>query len=226
VLLTDWAALDLPDTLDAPWASPDGRRPLGPGWVEVRVEDEARRIDPNRPAVPDVLKRLVAELDLPADLVPAIEDWIDGDDEERAGGAERSWYAGRPGAVTPANEPLRSLGELGLVRGFDVDLLARLRPFLTVTGEGRVNPNTASPEVLAAWLGDPHRVRDMLAARAETPIACGQLAGCTQRSRHFRVTAVAGVGDVRRAVEATVWIAGREPEIVDWRRLVPPDDAE
>ena len=69
------------------------------------------------------------------------------------------------------------------------------------------------------------RVRDMLAARAEAPLACGRLAGCTQRSRHFRVTAVAGVGDVRRAVEATLWIAGREPEIVGWRRLVPPDDA-
>jgi len=36
---------------------------------------------------------------------------------------------------------------------------------------------------------------------------------------------VAGVGALRRAVEATVWIAGREPEVVAWRRVVPPDDA-
>jgi general secretion pathway protein K len=225
VLLADWAALGLPDTLDAPWAAPVGRQHLGAGWVEVRVEDEARRLDPNRPAAPDVLARLLSALDLPAELAPAVEDWIDGDDETRAGGAERSWYADRPGAPVPANAPLESVGELALVRGFDVETLERLRPFVTVTGEGRVNPNTAPPEVLEAWLGDPRRVRELLAARVRAPLGCDDLPGCTQHSRHFRVTAVAGVGEMRRAAEAIVWIAGREPEVVGWRRLVPPDDA-
>jgi len=221
VLLSDWAALGLPDTLRAPWATPIGRQHLGAGWVLVRVEDEARRLDPNRPAAPGVVERLLATLDLPAALAPALADWIDRDDDARADGAERAWYD----AVAPANAPLRSLGELALVRGFDAELVERLRPFLTVTSEGRVNPNTASREVLQAWLGDPARVDALLAARAVAPVACDDtLAGCTVRSRHYRVTAVAGVGALRRAVEATIWVAGHEPEVVAWRRVAPPED--
>lgn len=222
VLLSDWAALGLPDTLDAPWAEPRGRQHLGAGWVEVRVEDEARRLDPNRPAAPNGLARLLETLDLPAALAPAVEDWIDRDDEPRSGGAERTSYGG---TIVPANARLRSVGELALVRGFDADVVERLRPFLTVTSSGRINPNTAPREVLEAWLGDARRADTILAARAQAPVGCDDaMAGCTTRSRYYRVTAVAGVGTLRRAVEATVFVAGREPEVVAWRRLVPPDD--
>jgi len=222
VLLTDWAALGLPDTVRAPWATSVGRQHLGAGWVHVRVEDEARRLDPNRPAAPGVVERLLETLDLPAELAPAIADWIDRDDDARDHGAERAWY---DGAVVPANAPLRSLGELAFVRGFDADLVERLRPFLTVTSEGRVNPNTAPREVLEAWLADPARVDAIVATRAQAPIACdANLPGCTVRSRHYRVTAVAGVGALRRAVEAIVWVAGREPEVVAWRRVAAPED--
>jgi type II secretory pathway component PulK len=50
-------------------------------------------------------------------LSAALMDWTDDDDLAREGGAESAWYrdAHRP---TPRNGALRSLDELGLVRGF------------------------------------------------------------------------------------------------------------
>src|SRR5439155_246030 len=47
VVLAETGAAGAPDTLGAPWAVDVGRQPLGPGWVEVQVEGEARRLDLN-----------------------------------------------------------------------------------------------------------------------------------------------------------------------------------
>src|SRR5439155_1385189 len=49
VVLAETGAAGTPDTLRAPWAVGVGRQPLGAGWVEVHVEDEARRLDVNAP---------------------------------------------------------------------------------------------------------------------------------------------------------------------------------
>src|SRR2546428_536202 len=49
VVLAETGAAGAPDTLGAPWAVDVGRQPLGPGWVEVQVEDEARRLDLKAP---------------------------------------------------------------------------------------------------------------------------------------------------------------------------------
>src|SRR5947207_290589 len=62
VVLRETATGDVPDTLRSPWAQASGRQPLGAGWVEVRVEDEARRLDLN--ALPDAVPRLLAVLAL------------------------------------------------------------------------------------------------------------------------------------------------------------------
>jgi general secretion pathway protein K len=50
-----------------------------------------------------------------------------------------------------ANRPLTDVAELALVRGFDDNVRARLRPFVTALPRFTpVNVNTASPELLAA----------------------------------------------------------------------------
>ena len=50
-----------------------------------------------------------------------------------------------------ANRPLTDVAELALVRGFDDNVRARLRPFVTALPRfTAVNVNTAPPEVLAA----------------------------------------------------------------------------
>jgi general secretion pathway protein K len=219
VLLGDQARSGEPDSPRAPWAHPLGRQTIGPGWVEVTVEDEARRLDLNAPGADVALGRLLRALDLEAGLADALADWIDRDDAERPHGAERDWYRRRSPPLVPPNGPLVSLSELAGLRGGDARTLERLRPFVTVAGEPRVNPNTASHEVLAAWLGDPSRADDIVARRARSLVPCDDLPPCTTRAQHYRVQVVARVGRVRRRVEAIVWAVGSAPRVTAWRRL-------
>ena len=223
---------DAPDTLRTPWAVGSGRQALGAGWVEVTVEDEARRLDLNR-APPDVLQALLRQLGLDPGLLDALADWTDADDVPRPHGAERSWYLGIQAPALPPNGPLATTGELALVRGFDGATVARLRPFVTTAGEYGVNPNTAPREVLLAL--DP-ALAPLLTLRETQVIADANdvadlvpglsprtLAYLTTRSRRYTARATAGVGDVVRAAEALLDApGGADPAVVAWRPLTPP----
>jgi general secretion pathway protein K len=221
ILLTEQARGGEPDSLRSPWAHRIGRQTVGPGWVEVGVEDEARRLDLNAPGSADALGRLLRRLGLDPSLADAVADWTDPDDEPRPHGAERAWYKRQQPSLEPPNAPLGSVGELALVRGVEPGAVERLRPFVTVAGEARINPNTASPEVLDAWLGDPQRAQDVLAQRTDSLVPCDDLPACTLHTQHYLVRVLAGTGRVRRRVEALVWVAGGEPRLTAWRQLPP-----
>jgi general secretion pathway protein K len=57
-------------------------------------------------------------------------DWQDSDDEALPDGAEAPFYAKQ--GITPRNGALQSIDELGAIRGFTPQVVARLRPFVTV----------------------------------------------------------------------------------------------
>jgi general secretion pathway protein K len=221
VLLGEQALTGEQDSLRAAWARPVARQEIGPGWVEVTVEDEARRLDLNAPGVETVLGRLLRRLGLDPDLGDALADWTDRDDIERPHGAERDWYRRHSPPLVPPNGPLGSVGELAFLRGADTRTVERLRPFVTVAGEPRLNPNTAPPEVLEAWLDDPQRAGDILTRRAQELVTCDDLPPCTTHAQHYLVRATVGVGRVRRRVEAVVWASGGDPRITGWRQLEP-----
>jgi general secretion pathway protein K len=241
VVLREANASGAPDTLHSPWTRDAGRQPLGAGWLEVRVEDEARRLDLGAPELAAALPRLLALVGLDPGLADAIADWTDADDAPRPRGAEREWYLARTPARLPRNGPFASVAELALVRGMDARALARLRPQVTAAGEPAVNPNTASREVLLAVVDDAAAVERLLAARARGPLGDEELTALladvpaalrqalTPRGQRYTVRATAGVGEVRRGVEATLWApAGIDPEVVAWRTFVPgsePDDS-
>jgi len=233
VVLGETAADGAPDTLAARWAADAGRQRLGAGWVEVRIEDEARRIDLGSAALAPALARLAAARGLDPAVADAIADWVDADDVPRPRGAERDAYGRGPGCG-PRNAPFASLDEVARVRGIDAAALARLAPFVTTAGEHVVNPNTASPEVLAAVLGDAVAAR-VVAARTRAPLDAaaidalvgdlppGTRALLAPRGQRYRVSVTAQVGDETRAVEATLWAPpGADPEVVAWRPLVTP----
>jgi len=130
-----------------------GERPLGTdARFQVAVADLGARIDLNE-ANEDMLLGLfaqfVAEDDATA-LVDALEDWKDDDDEPRERGAEADEYAAVASPFVPANRPLLRLDELTRIRGFSDSLARALAPYVTVSGEGLVNVNTAPETVLAA----------------------------------------------------------------------------
>ncbi len=105
----------------------------------------------------DVLKRLIESLDPDFgqteidDLVDSLVDWIDPDDAvTNIGGAENAYYQGLSQPYDCKNAPLESLDELLLVKGMTPELFEKIRPYLTIFGDGQVNINTATPRVLAS----------------------------------------------------------------------------
>jgi len=99
-----------------------------------------------------------------------------------------------------------------------------------VAGEPAINPNTAPREVLLAVVGDPASVEHLLTARAKAPVTESDLNNLfanrptvrqrlTLRGQHYTLRALAAVGEVRRAVEAT--LDAPLDRIVAWRQLSP-----
>lgn len=90
-----------------------------PCAMHVRAAGAA--LDVNR-ADAEELDRLFRALDLPVwrrdSIVDAVLDWRDADDEPRAHGAERQWYAERH-RFLPRNGPFAAPMELARVRGLD-----------------------------------------------------------------------------------------------------------
>ncbi len=97
-------------------------------------------------------QRLLSTLGLHTALANTLVDWIDADSEPQPqGGAEDEFYLALQPPYLAANRSLTDLAELAFVRGFDDDVRARLRPFVTaLPAFTAVNVNTAPPEVLAA----------------------------------------------------------------------------
>lgn len=209
------------DTLRAPWAAPV-RHAVGTGWIAVEIEDLGRRIDLQTPALRPAVARLAETLGLAENVAPAIADWIDADDDPRPGGAEAAWYARHGAPGHPANAPLPTVHHLRFVRAIDAAAFARLAAHTSVLGPPGVNPNTAPPEVLAAWLGDPVHVARILRDRRDGPLDCVGLRHCVLRSRRFLVHARAGVGPVERRAAVVVLVTPGLPGTVEaWEPALP-----
>lgn len=95
---------------------------------------------------------LLSSLGLPADLAPALADWMDADDIAQAGGAEDGYYLALPQPYRAANRRLVELGELVKVRGFDSRTIDILRQYVTVlpASPTPINVNFAKATVLMA----------------------------------------------------------------------------
>ena len=164
----DWARAVLSDDrhasnvdhLGEPWALRLPPIPVDNGSLAGHIEDQQGKFNLNN-LVKDGkvnlaqlahFRRLLSILDLPPALAGALADWIDADGEPQPqDGAEDAYYGSLQPPYLAANRPLIDVGELALVRGFDDNVRARLRPFVTALPRiTAVNANTASPEVLAA----------------------------------------------------------------------------
>ncbi|TAK45946.1 MAG: general secretion pathway protein GspK [Betaproteobacteria bacterium] len=116
------------------------------------------------------LRRLLAILGLPDELADALADWVDADGEPHPRyGAEDAYYLALDPPYLTANRPLTDVAELALVRGFDDNVRARLRPYVSALPRvAAVNVNTAPAEVLAAVIdGLELREAQLLVAQRE-----------------------------------------------------------
>jgi general secretion pathway protein K len=115
----------------------------------TRVEQVLRLIDL-------LNQRQAGRFDIGYGIVPAIIDWTDGDDEIECLdfikndnlGAESSYYSQLKRPYKCRNKPLETTEELLLVKGITSAIFDRIREYLTVYGEGKINVNCAAKLVL------------------------------------------------------------------------------
>jgi len=139
--------------------------------TEIRVYDEAGKIDLNSASAALLLGLLRSAGLGPSEalqMLHAIEDWRDPDDEVRTHGAENAHYYNVGLGYGAKNGPFNSVGELRQVLGMTESLFRQIAPALTVySHRSTINPEAAPPEALLALPGiDPATVMEYLQARS------------------------------------------------------------
>jgi general secretion pathway protein K len=152
------------DALTDLWAMPIKNYAIGDGLLSAQIQDERGKLNLNdlRAAANDPIqfktktervRRLFELLQLNPDLVDALIDWTDQDDNPRPAGAESAYYQSQRPAYRAANEGLQSFADLRLVKGFTPEVIDRLSRYVTVyplDGSAPLNINTADPVVIQA----------------------------------------------------------------------------
>jgi len=165
ILLGRDGAQNQVDHLGELWAQPLPPLPVEGGMIAFAVSDAQGLFNLNNlvstgaPSVGDIamFKRLLTSQGLDPGLSNALLDWLDpGSDVTSPGGAEDSEYLSLPQPYRTANQPLQSVDELRLVKGFSAKAVEALRPYVTaLPARTTVNVNTAPEEVLAALFATP-----------------------------------------------------------------------
>lgn len=261
VLLEDARATEW-DSLRESWADPAslsaGAAGLFPdARMELAIRDRSGRLQVNllvddagnyRPAHRAMLRRLLGAKEFGLDpaaadsLVDAIKDWIDPDDKVTGFGAESAHYLSLKAPRACRNGPLASLEELLMVRGVTRELFygTREQPgisrYLTVHGDGRVNINTADPQVLCAMSDEiTLPLAERMAAYRDS---AGGLLGdalwyrgvpgmgditldperVTTSSTHFEIVSAASLDRLESRVAALVERGGSSVKLLSWKR--------
>ncbi len=193
------------------------------------------------------LRSLISQLGGKPEIVDALIDWLDPDnDTTGTEGAEDDYYKQR--GYRCKNGPLDSLDELLLVKGFDKELLndKNLRSYLTIAPtDGKVNLNTAAIQVLYAVLGtktstlaqplgqsdiqdfvryrdghDLKDVKDMASAVKIGQDQAGAVAPLVKvNSAYFTVKSKYTIGNVVKNVEALLKRDGTTVTTISWREF-------
>ena len=97
-------------------------------------------------------------------LVDTFIDWIDNDQDKRPQGKEAYEKS-----VTPKNAPLNRLEELLMIDGYTPAMIEQLERYITIYGDGLINVNTASQEVLEAvgFNENTLKAEDIMASRGD-----------------------------------------------------------
>lgn len=212
-VLSEDARTSATDHLGEIWATRIAPTPVEDGEVGGEIIDCSGYFNLNGLVVNGVVAReqveayirLLQLIGVPprdaAALAAALADWQDANNEVESGGAEGDWYAAQGRGYRPANAPLVDIDELSLVRGYNDDVIGRLRAVAIALPEPTpVNANSAPPEVLSALIQglsmDEARViavrrtarpfEDMAAFQAQLPARAVMPAGrFSVTSRYF-----------------------------------------
>jgi type II secretory pathway component PulK len=143
------------------------------GLPEVRFGfvDEESKINLNK-IDPRVLERLFKivlnyEDTQAQELAACITDWRDKDSELTLafGSAEDSYYNGLSAPYGAKNSDIEVLDELLLIKGIDENVFEKIKDYVTIYGNGKVNINTTSGVVLLSLGLDENIVNKIILYR-------------------------------------------------------------
>jgi general secretion pathway protein K len=99
------------------------------------------------------------------DLAMSVIDWRDADSQMSSptGGAEDPYYRNLPAPYEAKDAPFESIDELLLVKGVNENIFQKVKKYITIYGNGRVNVNTATKIVLMA-VGYSENIADKIIA--------------------------------------------------------------
>ena len=123
------------------------------GRLTVEVLDEAAKVDINKAGLPLIESLLMGLGETPetaSAIAAAILDYRDRDLVRQRNGAEQADYIAAGLTWAPKNAPFEAVVELGQVLGMTTELVAKLRPHVTVhSGSAGVDPRTVGDELVA-----------------------------------------------------------------------------
>ncbi|WP_395744094.1 general secretion pathway protein GspK [Prosthecobacter sp.] len=190
------------------------------------------------------------------DIAATMMDWVDADDlKRRPGSAEKLDYEHLGRSGLPLNRPFGSLDEVALVAR--VEELNAAKPdwqtWFTLRGNGQLDVNTASAEILAAVTGAamesavqlvrtrdgldavPHTADDMPLDRLEAATAILGIGSAdsttllpllTLQGPTRHVESIGRAGDARCGIAVVVNLSGGIPRMAEWREFAVKGDAE
>jgi len=217
------------------WATPVPSVPLGEGTVSGAIQDESAKININQlignqnnliPWRKEQLQRLFRLLEVNPDLVDAMIDWIDKDDQPGTAGAENETYQFFDPPYTAKNGPMETLEELRFIKGMSPDVYEKIIPYLTIyTGSdmngGKINVNTVDPIILQTLhdliseevaqqlmssrpYSSTSLFKDRLGAAITNTMNVGLFNALDFRSNVFSMEAIGTVSHTKKVVHA-VW---------------------
>ncbi|MBK7975770.1 MAG: type II secretion system minor pseudopilin GspK [Deltaproteobacteria bacterium] len=134
-----------------------------PAQTETQVDEELY----------NVFTSLLESLEIPAEVAPALVDWLDPDDDPYGGdGAEINFYERLKPPYKTKNGPLSTLDELRMVRGIDAKVFRVLADLVTpYVTEPKININTAPKELLTVLLpeADSSLMDELIQKRTDEP---------------------------------------------------------
>jgi general secretion pathway protein K len=186
------------------------------------------------------LERLFTLLNHDPEVIDAILDWLDPDDQKRPMGAEREYYMALKRPYAPKNGPLHFLGEMLLIKGMDSSIFygtdgrEGLRNYVTVYSDGKININTASLPALMSLSPkvDPAMAQAVLNYRREKPLRSPEdlrsipgwdsvypqiSSEITVRSNYFSLEVQGNFHDARAIVQTVIQRDGKRARVLFWK---------
>lgn len=132
---------------------------IGPeSRIRMRIFSEAGKVDINTSSeqqLEAVLGSVVRDDWQRLELLNAILDWRDADDDTRTHGAEKRQYKRAGLSYGPSNAAFQSLEELQQVLGMNEAIFTAIQSLITVySGQSEIDQQSAAPELLAILAAD------------------------------------------------------------------------